>query len=75
MASEVTLSKEEWEQMKADEAASGRKNLGGDGSAGSTGARPGSGATAGFAQQLSTTFDEKDDDGEVPDELPGEHRY
>jgi S-DNA-T family DNA segregation ATPase FtsK/SpoIIIE len=73
MASEVTVTKEEWEQMKADEAASGKKSFGGDGTPGSTGGRTGTGANAGFAQQISTSADDEEDD--VPDELPGEHRY
>jgi S-DNA-T family DNA segregation ATPase FtsK/SpoIIIE len=73
MASEVTVTKEEWEQMKADEAASGRTSHGGDGTPGSTGGRTGTGVNAGFAQQVSTSADDEEDD--VPDEMPGEHRY
>jgi S-DNA-T family DNA segregation ATPase FtsK/SpoIIIE len=76
MASEVVITKEEWEAMKAAESGSASVP-GGDGSEGSTGGRAGAGANAGFAQQVSSTFDESadaDDDG-VPDEMPGEHRY
>jgi len=72
MASEVTVTKEEWEAMKAAEG--NKKHLGGDGSEGSTGGRTGTGENAGFAQQVNTTFDD-DDEGGVPDEMPGEHRY
>src|ERR1041385_4081093 len=47
-ASEVAISKDEWEAMKAAEGS--RKNLGGDGSEGSTGGRSGGGTEAGYAQ-------------------------
>ncbi len=73
MASEVVVTKEEWEEMKA--ADGGRSVPGGDGSAGSTGGHAGGGVNAGFAQQVSSTFDEADEDSGVPDELPGEHGY
>ncbi len=69
MASEIVITKEQWEIMKAESA----QHLGGDGTDGSTGGRTGTGVNAGFAQQVSTHFDESDDDG-VPDEMPGEHR-
>jgi S-DNA-T family DNA segregation ATPase FtsK/SpoIIIE len=72
MASEVVVSKEEWEAMKA--ADGGKAPLGGDGTEGSTGGRSGTGANAGYAQQISTTFDEHDEEDGVPDEMPGEHR-
>ncbi|MGN6367643.1 MAG: DNA translocase FtsK [Phycisphaerae bacterium] len=77
MASEVTITKEEWEQMKAEEKAAGGHVAGGDGTEGSTGAKAGAGTNAGFAQQVNSQFDENDDDndGGVPDEMPGEHRY
>ncbi|HUO09753.1 MAG TPA: DNA translocase FtsK [Phycisphaerae bacterium] len=77
MASEVTISKEEWEQMKLEEKAAGGHVPGGDGTEGSTGGKAGAGGNAGFAQQVSSQFDENDDDddGSVPDEMPGEHRY
>jgi S-DNA-T family DNA segregation ATPase FtsK/SpoIIIE len=74
MASEVVVTKEEWEAMKAAEA---HPHVGGDGTEGSTGGRTGTGANAGFAQQTSSNFSESDaeDDGDgVPDEMPGEHR-
>jgi S-DNA-T family DNA segregation ATPase FtsK/SpoIIIE len=71
MASEVVVSKEEWEAIKA--ADGGKAPLGGDGTDGSTGGRTGTGANAGFAQQVNTAFEEDDEDG-VPDEMPGEHR-
>jgi S-DNA-T family DNA segregation ATPase FtsK/SpoIIIE len=77
MASEVVVTREEWEAMKAAE---GKPMPGGDGSEGSTGGRAGSGDNTSFAQQVSSTFDESDDGhdedgGEgVPDEMPGEHR-
>jgi S-DNA-T family DNA segregation ATPase FtsK/SpoIIIE len=75
MASEVTITKEEWEQMKADESSRGGHVPGGDGTPGSTGGKAGAGATAGFAQQVSSNFEEDaEDDGGVPDEIPGEHR-
>jgi S-DNA-T family DNA segregation ATPase FtsK/SpoIIIE len=74
MASEVVVSKEEWEEMKAAEL--GEKHVpGGDGSEGSTGGRAGAAGNAGFAQQVSSTFDEAEGEGGVPDEMPGEHRY
>jgi S-DNA-T family DNA segregation ATPase FtsK/SpoIIIE len=74
MASEVVVSKEEWEEMKAAEL--GEKHVpGGDGSEGSTGGRAGAAGNAGFAQQVSSTFDEEEGEGGVPDEMPGEHRY
>ena len=74
MASEVVISKEEWEAMKAAESGTPQ---GGDGTEGSTGGRTGTGANAGFAQQVNTSFDEdeEEDDGGVPGEMPGEHRY
>ncbi len=72
MASEVTVTKEEWEAMKIAEG--GKAHLGGDGSEGSTGGRTGTGPNAGFAQQLPSTFDPADDEDGVPDEMPGEHR-
>ena len=75
MASEVTITKEEWEQMKAEEKATGGHVPGGDGTEGSTGGKAGAGGNAGFAQQVSSDFDEKDDDDGVPDEMPGEHRF
>jgi DNA segregation ATPase FtsK/SpoIIIE, S-DNA-T family len=76
MASEVTITKEEWEQMKAEEKAAGGHVPGGDGTEGSTGGKAGAGSNAGFAQQVNSQFDENDDDdGGVPDEMPGEHRY
>ncbi len=71
MASEVVITKEEWEAMKA--ADGGKPHLGGDGTEGSTGGRTGTGANAGFAQQVPSTFDDDDEDG-VPDAMPGEHR-
>ncbi len=71
MASEVVVTKEQWEEMKA--ANGGKAPLGGDGGEGSTGGRAGTGANAGFAQQVPTSADDEDDDG-VPDEMPGEHR-
>lgn len=71
MASEVVITKEEWEAIKA--ADGGKAPLGGDGTEGSTGGRTGTGANAGFAQQVNTAFEEDDEDG-VPDEMPGEHR-
>jgi S-DNA-T family DNA segregation ATPase FtsK/SpoIIIE len=75
MASEVTITKEEWEQMKAAEASGGGNVPGGDGTEGSTGGRSGAGTNAGFAQQVSSNFDEtEEDDDAVPDEMPGEHR-
>ena len=46
MASEVTITKEEWEQMKAAD----HSVPGGDGTPGSTGGKAGAGGTAGFAQ-------------------------
>jgi hypothetical protein len=58
--------------MKA--ADGGKAPLGGDGTEGSTGGRSGTGANAGFAQQISTGFDEDDEQEGVPDEMPGEHR-
>ncbi len=70
MASEVTITKEQWEAMKAENG--GKLNFGGDGTEGSTGGRNGTGNNAGFAQQVNTGFDE-DEDG-VPDEMPGEHQ-
>jgi DNA segregation ATPase FtsK/SpoIIIE, S-DNA-T family len=72
MASEVVITKEQWDQLKAETA----RSLGGDGSDGSTGGRTGTGQNAGYAQQTSTSFDESDDDdaGGVPNEMPGEHR-
>ncbi len=73
MASEVTVSKEEWEAMKAAEG--NKPHLGGDGTEGSTGGRTGTGENAGFAQQMSSATRDEDDDGGVPDEFPGEHRY
>jgi S-DNA-T family DNA segregation ATPase FtsK/SpoIIIE len=71
MASEVVITKEQWEVMKAENA---KPHVGGDGSEGSTGGRTGTGPAAGFAQQTSSQFTEAEDDGGVPDELPGEHR-
>lgn len=72
-ASEVMITKDEWEAMKA---ADTTKNIpSGDGTPGSTGGRNGMGATAGFAQQVGSNFAEDDDDDSVPDEMPGEHRY
>ena len=71
MASEIVITKEQWEEMKA--ANGGKAPLGGDGTDGSTGGRFGTGANAGFAQQLPTGISDDDDDG-VPDEMPGEHR-
>lgn len=78
MASEVTVSKEEWEAMKAEEAGT----LGNAAAAeyadeeGQVGSRAGVGKNVGYAQQVNSTFDEDDDDdGSVPDEMPGEHRY
>jgi DNA segregation ATPase FtsK/SpoIIIE, S-DNA-T family len=73
-ASEVVITKDEWEAMKAAEGA--HKPQGGDGSEGSTGGRTGTGPNAGFAQQVNTSFDEDEDhdDNGVPDEMPGEHR-
>jgi DNA segregation ATPase FtsK/SpoIIIE, S-DNA-T family len=72
MASEVVITKEQWEEMKA---ANGNKApLGGDGTEGSTGGRDGTGANSGFAQQVSSNFEEAEDDDGVPDEMPGEHR-
>ena len=75
MASEVTLTKEEWEANESAEAAQDASTSAATAREGSTGGRTGTGANAGFAQQLSTTFDEKDEDDDVPNELPGEHRY
>jgi S-DNA-T family DNA segregation ATPase FtsK/SpoIIIE len=71
MASEVVITKEQWEVMKAE--MGNKTHLGGDGSEGATGGRTGTGGNAGYAQQISSNFDE-DDDGGVPDEMPGEHR-
>jgi S-DNA-T family DNA segregation ATPase FtsK/SpoIIIE len=70
MASEVVITKEQWDEMKA----ASTPSLGGDGSEGSTGARTGTGANAGYAQQVPSNFDEDDEEGGVPDEMPGEHR-
>ncbi len=71
-ASEIVVTKDEWEAMKAAQA---QKPMGGDGSEGSTGARAGTGPNASFAQQVSSSFDEDlEDDNGVPDEMPGEHR-
>ncbi len=80
-ASDVLITKEEWEAMKN---ADTTKNIpSGDGTPGSTGGRNGMGNTAGYAQQVGSNFaeddgdtgpDDDDNDG-VPDEMPGEHRY
>ncbi|MCL2639419.1 MAG: DNA translocase FtsK [Phycisphaerales bacterium] len=73
-ASEVLVTKEEWEQMQAEDVAIGVKSIpGGDGTEGSTGGRAGLGENAGFAQQVSSNYSESDDD-DVPDEMPGEYR-
>jgi len=73
MASEVVVTKEQWEEMKA--AGEAPQSHGGDGSEGATGGRTGSGQNAGFAQQVNTSFQEDDPrDDSVPDEFPGEHR-
>jgi len=74
MASEVTVTMEEWEAMKAAEAAGASEprssaNL----PPGVTVDKPGTGASAGYAQQVNSTFDQDDDDG-VPDEFPDEHK-
>ena len=83
VASEVTLTKEQWEEMKAQMAGGGGGPAvprGGGGTAGSTGGEIGSGSSAGFAQQVSSAFDpdgpaaHEEADGGVPDEMPGEHR-
>ncbi len=73
-ASEIAITQEEWDAMKASY---NNKPAGGDGSAGSTGAFAGSGANAGYAQQVNSTYregDEEDEENGVPDEMPGEHR-
>ena len=70
MASDVTITNEQWEAMKA--AAGNKQHFGGDGTEGSTGGRTGTGANAGYAQQVNSGFD--DDEDNVPDEMPGEHR-
>lgn len=72
MASEVTITKEEWEEMKrGDNASTGMRA---DGTEGSTGSKTGVGGTAGYAQQFNSTFEEDEEDDGVPDEMEGEHR-
>jgi len=75
-ASDVLITKEEWEIMKAEESATGVHTIpGGDGSEGSTGGKSGIGDNAGFAQQVSSNYTESENDNtDVPDEFPGEHR-
>ena len=77
MASEIVVTKEQWEAMKAADAAgvtNGLEFLRGE--EGYTGDKPGMGQSAGYAQQTSSVEFEEDEerDGGVPDELPGEHR-
>jgi len=79
MASEVTVTKDEWEAMKAAEANAATNGLDQNGDPGATGDETGAGQSAGFAQQVNSTFQDPDakedeDDEAVPNELPGEHR-
>lgn len=76
MASEVIITKEQWEAMKTAEAGRTTNGLNADGEEGFTGSKNGMGKSAGYAQQVGSHFDHDDeeDDGGVPDEMPGEHR-
>ena len=74
MASEVTVTKDEWEAMKASGTTTGlaaTAEYADD--PGQVGAKGGAGKNTGYAQQVNTTFEEEEEDG-VPDEMPGEHR-
>ena len=78
MASEVTLTKEEWEAMKA-EMGGGSTSIAADADPtieGNTGTDAGRGKHTGYAQQYGSNYDGPADDDEngVPDEMPGEHR-
>ncbi len=77
MASEVLISMDEWKAIKAQQAKDQANGIGVDGEAGHTGgSNAGPGQSAGYAQQVSSTFDahaDEDDEG-VPNEIPGEHR-
>jgi len=74
MASEVTVTAEQWAEMKVNDPTFG--NSGGSGEVGQTGVQAGEGASAGYAQQFNSngTDGEATDDDGVPDEMPGEHR-
>jgi S-DNA-T family DNA segregation ATPase FtsK/SpoIIIE len=78
MASEVMITQEQWDAQKAAEGIETNGVGVGDGDPaeeGNTATDAGRGKHAGYAQQYNSKFDPTDeDDGGVPDEMPGEHR-
>jgi S-DNA-T family DNA segregation ATPase FtsK/SpoIIIE len=74
MASEVLVTKDEWEALKAEQAKAREAEAALAEDAGNVGRETGSGRSAGYAAQVSSTFDADSDDDDVPDEMPGEHR-
>jgi S-DNA-T family DNA segregation ATPase FtsK/SpoIIIE len=79
VASEVLITQEQWDEMKAEQAAGGANTKIPTGrerpTEGATGDQAGQGPVAGYAQQVNSSFDpDDDDDGGVPDEMPDEHR-
>jgi DNA segregation ATPase FtsK/SpoIIIE, S-DNA-T family len=75
MASEVLITMDQWNAIKAQVAKDKANGIGEGGETGHTGdAAPVGGQSAGYAQQVNSSFaDDEEEDG-VPDEMPGEHR-
>jgi S-DNA-T family DNA segregation ATPase FtsK/SpoIIIE len=75
MASEVMITMDQWHAIKAQAARDKADGIGEGGEVGHTGdATPMAGQSAGYAQQVNSTFEDEDDEDGVPNEMPGEHR-